>query len=847
MKEFFNVKLKNFVKKNILNTDFLIAFIIAYILITALMAVVYFNSLNRENDRLMSYANSVGNDINNLHSVNMDNLFLLSEYINFTDGEIDKAQFDHLSKHIANDSVRSILFAKDDIVTYVYPSTLGADMIGADIFNDDKVYAVEQEAAYAKNSGEAYIAGPYKFDDSSNVLSYITPVYIGGDKYWGLAVINVDLDKALVSVNDKIDSIFKSSDYVCKVWKTDNFNKDGIVICQSKESILKTNGRNIMTVSQNYYGTTWNIATSNYLSWYQQINVVIFAINIGFVSLAIALLYVFIKRANDLEMLEELRVQGEIISEQGAEVKRKTDILNVMATEFDALALIDVPTRTYEIYSVIPKFNKLIGKSLEGVTDVKDAIRILRQFISHDAQFLYDSNISLENIVEELMDKKSFSVELKNTNDHYFEIKFVKFEKKHDLPKTIAICITQNDALVRKELKNSEALQEALEKANSASAAKSEFLFSMSHDIRTPMNAIIGFTNMAEKYIDDKEKALSNLDKVKVSSNQLLSLINDILDMTSVESGEDKLSFAPTNLKTSIEKFCEIMDFSAKEKNQTFEIEYNCKNDSVITDEYRLTRILTNVVGNSVKFTDNGGKIKLSVVESPASLDDISKYTFTITDNGIGMSKEFVEHIFESFTRENTSTISGVQGAGLGMTITKKLVDMMNGKIDISSEEGVGTTVKLEFEFAHISLSNAQSNVVDNTHDNFKGKRILLVEDNELNKEIAKDILIDFGFVVDDASDGRDAVEKVKSYPNGDYYDVILMDIQMPNMGGLEATKAIRSLDNVKGVSSIPIIAMTANASDEDKQKSMDAGMDAHISKPIKIDVLVNTLNMFLR
>lgn len=846
MKRLCRGSVKNFIKKNILTTGFLVAFIVAYILITLLVAIFYKTSMGRENERLMSYANSVSNDISSIHTSNIDNLFLLGEYINLAGGEIDKAQFDRLSKHIASESVRSILFAKDDIVTYVYPNDKGTEMIGSDIFNDKDVYAVEREAQLAKQKGSAYIAGPYKFNDGASVLSYIMPIYLNNDTYWGLAVINVDLDRSLSKLNDKIDSILKSSDYVCKVWKTDDFNKSGIEICESSEPLENINGRNVVTVSQNMYGSSWNVAVSNYLSWYQHINVAIFAINIGLISAGIALLYVIIKRLNDLEMIDELKKQDEIISEQSAEVRRKTEILNVMATEYDALALIDVPAKTYEIYSFVPKFDKLIGDSISNVSDVSGAISILRQYIHSDALLLYDSNITFENIIDELHDKKAFVIELKNTNDHYFEVKFVKFEKIDEEPNTIALCITQNDALVRKEIKNSQDLQAALEQANSASAAKSDFLFSMSHDIRTPMNAIIGFTNLAEKYIDDKDKALRNLEKVKISSEQLLSLINDILDMTSVESGADKLSVAPTDLKSSIEKFHEIMEFSANEKNQTLEFEYDCINNSIMADEYRLTRILTNIIGNSIKFTDEGGKIKFSVKETPSSLENLSTYTFTVSDNGIGMSKKFVKHIFDSFAKETTSTISGVQGAGLGMTISKRLVDMMNGTIDIDSEEGVGTTVTLTFEFPHISTPSSNSNVVDAVFESFKCKTILLVEDNELNKEIAKDILLDFGLNVEEASDGIEAVEKVSAYPNGDHYDLILMDIQMPNMNGLEASKEIRNLKNVKGAKTIPIIAMTANASDEDKLKSIEAGMNAHISKPIKLDVLINTLDIFL-
>lgn len=854
MKEFFTVKLKNFIKKNVLNTSFFVAFICAYLVIAILVSIYFITAENREKERIMAFANSVNADISNILTGNSNDIFLMQDFIDFTNGEVgDTSSFDRIAKLLSSPaSVKSVMFAKDDIVSYVYPKDLGEDIIGKDIFSNDKNNIADDIVNYAKSKKMVYLAGPYETPEGGRIIRTILPIYItdetGTETYWGLAVITTDLDLAFAKVQEKIDSIYKSSDYICKVWKTDNFNADGITICESETPLVKLDERNVSIVSQEVYGTTWHVAASTYLSWHEQVNVLIFIINIALISLGIALLYVIIRRVNDFEMLEELKLQDQIITEQGEEVRRKTAILNVMATEYDALALIHTEDESYELYSSIPKFNKLIGHSLDGVTKVSDAIKMLRELIHFDALSIYDSKITYQNIKDELLEKKSFKVELKNIHDHYVEIKFVKFERENEPPKTIALCVTQNDAFIRRELKNSQDLKDALEKANIANSAKSDFLFSMSHDIRTPMNAILGFTNMAEKYIDDKDKTLDYLEKVKISGNQLLSLINDILDMSRVESGNVKISNAPVDLKHTMEKFYEIMDFSAKQKSLNLELEFTCNNNGVITDEYRLNRILTNIVGNSIKYTDEGGNIKISVSESLSELPETSKYVFTVTDTGRGMSKEFVEHIFDSFSREDTSTNSGIQGAGLGMTITKKLVDMMNGAIYIDSEVGVGTKVKIVFEFAHSDATiGTKLPLVDIVQEKLKGKTILLVEDNELNREIAKDILIDMGMVVEEACDGLEAIEKVKSYPKGCHYDLILMDIQMPNMGGLEATTRIRSLSDVEGVRSIPIVAMTANASEDDKQKSIEAGMNAHISKPITLDVLINTLNYLIK
>ena len=385
-------------------------------------------------------------------------------------------------------------------------------------------------------------------------------------------------------------------------------------------------------------------------------------------------------------------------------------------------------------------------------------------------------------------------------------------------------------------------LQEALISAENANHAKTTFLNSMSHDIRTPMNAIIGFTTLAKNHLDNSEQVGEYLDKISVSSQHLLSLINDVLDMSRIESGKIKIEENPLSLSELVQDIRTISQAGADAKQLDFQIDTeHIFNDTVIGDNLRLHQILLNIIGNAIKFTPANGTVKFSVIQKQPVSDGYADYEFHIRDSGIGMSREFQKHIFEAFSREETTTVNKIQGTGLGMSITKNLVDLMNGSITVDSEEGNGTefTVFLRFAVCDAIIQSKQTTTVD-----FTGKKVLLVEDNELNREIAEAILADYGFIVDTAFNGIEAVSKVQGTEN--HYDLILMDIQMPGMNGYEATRQIRSMkDPVR--SNIPIIAMTANAFAEDRKAALDAGMNEHISKPVEIQKLLNILGSILK
>ena len=404
-----------------------------------------------------------------------------------------------------------------------------------------------------------------------------------------------------------------------------------------------------------------------------------------------------------------------------------------------------------------------------------------------------------------------------------------------------------------KELADSkDALSDALIEAEYANRAKTAFLNNMSHDIRTPMNAIMGFTSLAESHLDDKEQVKDYLSKISVSSHHLLSLINDVLDMSRIESGKVTIEEAETHLPDVISDLETIIQASAADKQlKLFVDAKDVVHEDIITDRLRLNQVLINILSNAIKFTPAGGTIDFRVSEKPSEQADRAVYEFSIRDSGIGMSEEFQKIIFESFTREKTSTVSGIQGTGLGMAITKNIVDMMGGTITVSSVEGEGSEFVVEIPCricidtdASEPASEPQAEETE-TKTDFSGKRILLVEDNEMNRMIATAILGEAGFDIDIAEDGVEAVEKVNGNPAG-FYDIVLMDVQMPRMNGYEATRQIRALED-PAKAGIPIVAVTANAFEEDRMEAMEAGMNGHLAKPYDIEEIMKTLNELLK
>lgn len=409
-----------------------------------------------------------------------------------------------------------------------------------------------------------------------------------------------------------------------------------------------------------------------------------------------------------------------------------------------------------------------------------------------------------------------------------------------------AICYLMLHRKQREKLYTEE-IRKSAEKARKANEAKTRFLFNMSHDIRTPMNAIVGFSGLLEKSIHDEKKSLDYIKKIRVSSDILLTIINQVLEMARIESGKITLNPESVNIREMVEAMNTVFESSLTKKSLEYQCSLNVVHDQILCDKTKMEEIILNVVSNSIKYTNPHGKITVSIDELDSEDEKNANYKVVVEDNGIGMSQDYLPHIFEEFSREHTSTETRVAGTGLGLPIVKSLVDRMGGTIEVESEEGKGTRFIMKFSFP-VSLENQvrekeKQNIPDIT-EKLEGKRILLAEDNELNAEIAETVLEETGIKVKHVEDGIQCIEELKKMPEK-YYDVILMDVQMPNMDGYTATEKIRHLDDSRA--EIPIIAMTANAYDEDRRKAQEAGMDGFLAKPLDVDEMMRLLAQIIK
>ena len=409
-----------------------------------------------------------------------------------------------------------------------------------------------------------------------------------------------------------------------------------------------------------------------------------------------------------------------------------------------------------------------------------------------------------------------------------------------------AVCYWQYGMRRYKERIHAAQMEQSANEARMANEAKTRFLFNMSHDMRTPMNAVIGFSNLLEKNLDDKEQSMNYVKKIQSASGFLLSLMNYVLEMARIESGKTVLKLESANARELTDSLDAVFEPTIEKKHLHYVCRMDVKHEKVICDQTKVREIFLNIISNSIKYTPDGGKISLDIQEQASPRPDQAIYKIIVEDNGIGISEDYLPHIFEKFTRERTSTESKVAGIGLGLPIVKALVELMGGTIKIESHVGEGTKTTIIMPFTiepGTEVSESREMIQKELVRDFKGKHVLLVEDNDLNAEIAMELLQETGFEVDWAEDGMACVEILQKKPEH-YYDVILMDIQMPKMDGYEATETIRSLGSVR--SEVPIVALTANAFEEDRKKAFDVGMNGYIPKPISMEQMFTTLRRVL-
>ena len=681
------------------------------------------------------------------------------------------------------------------------------------------------------------------------------------------------------------------------------------------------------------------------------------------------------------EMEEKFRLQTKLLSEERRR-RRQSEMIQALTVDYRLVYHLNLDSDEAVCYRVAPEISKQLNRKQSDVIKFQSAMKnYIEEYIRpSDRESILDF-IQPENIRAALADKEIVSHRYllnRGGKEHFMMIRIAKIDEGLH---AVGVGFANVDEQTREALAKNKELADALAQAQHANASKTTFLSNMSHDIRTPMNAIIGFTNLALRHFENRTQVRDSLEKVLTSSNHLLGLINDILDMSRIESGRVEVSEQECNLSDLVHNLIHIIQPQINAKQQKFQIDaFKVKNEYIYADQLKVNQVLINILSNAVKYTPATGSIFFRISQYDSKIPGCAKYEFRIKDNGLGMSKEFVKHVFDAFEREETSTKSGIQGTGLGMSITKKMVELMGGDIQVESEKDKGSefTVTLDlrlqqnvkqvpiqelnnlrtlivdddfntcesvttmlkqmgmrsewttspreavfragraldddpfsayivdwlmpeqngietvrqirrvvgnnapviiltaYDYSDIEtearaagvttfctkplfmsdLKNALSRAIhgrieaeNNSNDlsstDFSGKRVLLVEDIEVNREIAKAVLMEIGLDVEDASDGSDAVQMVKNSPPN-HYDIILMDVQMPVMNGYDATRNIRALKR-RDAQKVPIVAMTANAFEEDKENAIKAGMDDHLAKPLDIPKLIEMLHKYLK
>ena len=528
----------------------------------------------------------------------------------------------------------------------------------------------------------------------------------------------------------------------------------------------------------------------------------------------------------------------------GKQMQRTRQAFYALGTAYYLILRLDLKTKRVELVKRTRKMN----------IDMKDnniewnlLIEIIKNVIAEPFVQKYMEFFDIQTMAARLYKKESMSSEFKLKEGSWFLSMVVpqNYDKDGNVTSVLIANRDVTDEKLR-ELRQEEELREAKLKAECANKAKSSFLFNMSHDIRTPMNAIIGYAELASRHLREIDKLGRYLEEIRICGKELLSMLGNVLDLARIENSKVEMEYTVSNVHECFENCVIMFRQQAESKNQTLSLTEQIMYPYVYMDVPHLSEVCLNIISNAIKYTNTGGTISCNVLQESCEKEDWCNMIITITDNGIGMSEEFQKRIFETFERERNTTSSHIEGSGIGMGITKKLVELMDGTIEVKSKQGKGSTFTVTIPCRKASeadsLVKKNSNLCEKKCLN--GVRILLVEDNEINTEIATELLTEEGCIVETANDGVACVDMIEK-ADADYYKLILMDIQMPIMNGYDATLTIRKMKDTKKAS-IPIIAMTANAFAEDTQKALSVGMNAHVAKPVDMNILVPTMMKYL-
>ena len=527
----------------------------------------------------------------------------------------------------------------------------------------------------------------------------------------------------------------------------------------------------------------------------------------------------------------------------GKQVKKTRQALHALGTAYYHISRLNLKTKKIEL---VKRSRKMDMDIKDNIADWDPQFEIIEGIIAEPFVQKYIDFFDIQTMAARLHNKESMSSEFKKKNGLWFLSMIIpqSYDKNGNVT---SVLIANRDVTDEKkrELRQEEELREAKLKAECANKAKSSFLYNMSHDIRTPMNAIIGYADLAIRHLQETEKLGRYLEKIQICGKELLSMLGNVLDLARIENNKVEMEYTVSNVHECFENCVTMFQQQAESKNQTLSLTEQVMYPYVYMDAPHLSEICLNIISNAIKYTNTGGTISCNVLQEPGK-EDWCNMSITITDNGIGMSEEFQKLIFESFERERNTTSSHIEGSGIGMSITKKLVELMDGTIEVKSKQGEGSSFIVTVPCRKALKEDTLEKKNTNRHNKncLNGVRILLVEDNEINTEIARELLTEEGCIVETADDGVACIDMVEK-AEADYYKMILMDIQMPVMNGYDAALAIRKLKDAKK-SRIPIVAMTANAFAEDIQKVRSVGMNDHVAKPVDMNILVSTMMKYL-
>ena len=541
---------------------------------------------------------------------------------------------------------------------------------------------------------------------------------------------------------------------------------------------------------------------------------------------------------------ERKQHQIEAANTRDWEEKRYLDLVEGLSIGYESILYADLDADIIQAYRLNDRTHRQFSKELQVRSYSSFASEYVRVWVHPEEREFVAEATSPEHIRKELSDSRTFYVNyrvIKDGREQYIQLRVVNVGEKGG-GSQIVMGYQNMDAEIIQEREHQKLLEEALESARTAIVAKNTFLSNMSHDIRTPMNAIIGFTGLARRNVSDHERMLHYLKRIETSGIQLLQLLNDVLEISRIESGKVHIEEKRCSLTDILQEAGADAFLQAQDKGITVSLDSaRLRHEIVYSDRRKLTQILMRLINNAVKYTGEGGQVAV-MLEEEADRDSrgYSFYRLIVEDNGIGISEKMLQQIFKPFERGKNTTQSGVHGTGLGLTITRSIVDMLGGTIEVVSEEGKRSRFTVTLRLRTEELEHGTQAAARKKECRPGKNRILIVEDTEINLEIVEALLKDAGYLVDSAINGEIALEKVKHSKPG-YYDLILMDIQMPVMDGYHATKAIRRLAD-PALSSIPIVALSANAFDEDKRKSRESGMNAHMEKPIDTPQLMEVI-----